>query len=216
MSNCFRLIFGNKNISITVAVLSASTLLSGHSHAEASQRHMVETLILQSTKKHDLFADIVFDKTGPGPFGEFYVVFKKKPIASGKKIIIDVGAGLLNNLHTQCHDYVRMGRKQLFISCQMQRIFTSILDYNGIAVRNLYTPKGGRVNVLPVMNKYRKWELLENWASYQYDNFDDQGVGFKTGAYQVTRILVWKDDHFEPKYPGPTTIQDNSHFQESL
>ena len=177
-------------------------------HAAPDTWHHVKQIVLGKAGASHLIADIEFENTGLEGFGEFYVAFQTRPASQGRKIVMDTGAGTLDNLSLEAQDYVHLGRKQIFISSQMGRVCTYLLDYNGRRVRNLYARDEGRVDVKPMRVGLHELRLVEIWSIYQYtDGEEDLGVGFKRGKYQVIRTLRWRHGRFVPLFPSPTTIK---------
>lgn|GEM_PF-5120190 len=199
----------------SAALILCLIALSSRCHAAQDGLQLIRTFDLGGTSSGKLVADIKFRSDGSGsnqtvPSGEFFVVFKtvsNHPTGREKTVTMDTGPGFLDDSFTYAaEDYVNLGRKQIFISNIYGARSTHIFDYDGKKVRSLYLGAPGRVAVEPAKVSGRKWEMLEKWAAYQY-NDDNLGVAFVTGTTEVTRPMVWKHGRFTPKYPGPTKIK---------
>jgi hypothetical protein len=200
-------------LKITIKFLILSLLIFVNCSVHASE--LVKNYIL-SSHPYRLTAQIFFDKetgkTGKIKQGTFYVKFSSSDKKHGKTINVECGPGFSNDPLIDSHDYIHLGRNQVFIWSEMGACYSHIYDYNGKKVRTIYSRTAGRVSVDLVKKKNWHWQMIEGWSRYPFMDAADLGVGFSSGIKDdigVERTLHWdrKKQKFMPDLPGDSVIK---------
>ena len=115
-----------------------------------------------------------------------------------KSIVKTIGSGIIRKAKIGVHDYVGIGRNQLFISVEMGSVSTEILDFDGTNLRILYSGYPVRTHTRPYRTAKKHWQLEEITHTTRITK-QDVSDGFRSmNKYTMVRSLRWNGERWAP------------------